>query len=149
MPQASAGYVAQVKYAWMDHDPAYIDISPPVQNTWYELYHAYDVRQLLMGVKYRDDEQEGNNVEVRWTCDGNVYLFATTLDDDDQEDIYKTKFQSGTTEELTRDSTPPGMDAPYRDKRALDFLVEARVTGVIGTNAHLEAYALYETLEAT
>jgi hypothetical protein len=147
MPAAHAG--AAKKYAWMDHDPAYLDQAPPVQNIWYTVYHDYDVRQLLMSVLYRDDEETGADVEIMWTCDGNVYLMQKFLNDSEQFNVYKTKYDSTNEDALDEDVAGVGGNLGYRDKRALDFLVEVRVTSAIGTNAHLEARALYETLEVT
>lgn len=146
MPAASG---AHKKYAWMDHDPAFIDIDPPVQNTWYEVYHNYDVRQILMSVKYKDDEEDGATVEVKWTCDGNIYTIEIELDNNYQLYVYKNKYSVLDIED-TLSSVDWGPSALfYQDKRALEFKVEIRVTSVVGTNAHLYGYALYETLEET
>ena len=147
MPAAHGG--ATKKYWLMDHDPAYIDVSPPVQNTWYEVYHAYDVRQLFMSILYYDDEETGASFEVRWTCDGNIYIIQDTIENDTQEYIYKNKLPSGGNDELSVDREPSEGRMPYRDKRAQDFKVEIRITSAIGTNAHLIGHALYETLEET
>jgi hypothetical protein len=147
MPAAHAG--AAKKYAYLDHDPPHLVQVPPVINTWYQLYHDYDVRQLLMSALYRDDEETGATIEVRWTCDGNIYVSSVDADDQIQYYIYKTKYNSVEIQPLNDDFGPGGYKGLYRDKRAQDFKVEVRVTTAVGTNARLEAWALYETLEVT
>ena len=146
MPQASG---ASLKYAWMDHPPAFIAQPDPDQNQWYEIYHDYDVRQILMDVCYYDDEMTGADIEIRWTIDGNVYLGAIEADDLLQYYVYKNKYGvDGPTQLDTTRFTDTGVPL-YHDKRGLDFRVEARITTAHGTNSVLLCHAVYETLEVT
>jgi hypothetical protein len=148
-PQAQGAYQAPVKYAWMDHDPPYILIAPPTINVWYTLYHDYDVRQLLMAVLQHNDEEANQDIEVRWVCDGNTYLWASSLTEGSQKYLYKTKYNKLNADTLLVDTIDGNDNPSYRDKRALDFKVDIRITSAVTASQTLEAYALYETLEVT
>lgn len=146
MPFASG---ADKKYAWMDHDPAYLN-QIPVQNTWYEVAHVYDFRELLFAIRYDDDEHTTPDYEVRWTIDGNIYFMGIEAEDNTQIYIRKDKYPSNAG--ISGLNYNPAISGNYRlydDKRGLDGLFEVRVTHVVGTNPVLEAWLLYETLEET
>lgn len=146
MPVAHQG---EVKYAWQDHDPAYLN-QIPVQNVWYTVAHVYDFRELLFAAKYDDDEHNFPTYEVRWTLDGNVYFGSFAEEDNLQLYVRKDKYPSnaGTTG-LYYNTAMVGSYHLYDDKRGLDGLFQIRITNAVGTNPLLEAWLLYETLEQT
>jgi len=146
MPQASG---AGRKYAYLDHDSAYINEAPPVQNTWYEVFHEYDVRLLYCVVMATDELAAGADIEVKWTIDGNEYFTAFTGDSDEDYFIYRDYLGSlvGTAGLLNNSNRFNG--SYYVDKRGQDFKVEVRVTSDVLETDILEAWCVYETLEAS
>jgi len=143
------GQYEHVKEWLQDHDAAVVDESPPVQNTWYELFHAYDVRLLIHRVFQRNDDVVAKDLEVRWTIDGNVYFTSLSLDDDSNNYIFRNEDpSSGGTDGLNPSAATTNV-AYHLDKRGLDFKVEVRMTSVPGTNQRLYSTAVYETLEVT
>jgi hypothetical protein len=133
----------------MDHDTAYIHITPPIQNQWYTVAHVYDLRELLFAVACDDDEGTEPSVEVRWTIDGNVYFTTLNTVTDVLRYVMRDIFPStGGTLGLSERGYVAG-DTQYDNKRGLDGLFEIRTLGVPGTNAFLDGYLLYETLEVT
>jgi len=146
MPFACAG---GIKYAWMDHDPAYLN-EVAVKDMWYEVAHIYDFRELLFAVQYDDEEHTRPTFQVKWTIDGNVY-FVEFADEEPGAQKYamKDKYPS-TGGTLGLQGRPKFSDLQmYDDKRGLDGLFEVMVTNVVGTNPLIEAWLLYETLEVT
>ena len=143
------GEYQHVKEWLQDHDSAVVDERPPVQNTWYEVFHDQDVRILWCRIYQKNDEAAAKDVEITWTIDGNVYFVSTSLDDNTWEYVYRSVIPSGGgTAGLTIDTTL--RNAAYSiDKRGLDFKVEVRMTSVPGTNQRLECMCVYETLEVT
>lgn len=135
---------------WLqDHDTDVVDESPPVQNTWYEVFDADDVRLLLNSIYQVNDEAAAKDVEIKWTIDGNVYFVANTLASGTFVYVYKDHGPSiGGTAGLAVSAVI--VNACYNvDKRGLRFKVEVRMTSVPGTNQVLISRAVRETLEVT
>ena len=144
MPRASGQ-----KFHYLDHDTDSVDEEPPVQNTWYEVFHAYDVRLLYCMVTQKNDEVAAKDIEVRWTIDGNVYLRSLSHDDDTSNYWFRdTSPSTGGTLGLYASTTSLNASR-YTDKRGHDFKVEVRMTSVPGTNQSLRCYCVRETLELT
>lgn len=148
MPEAHARHVEQVKYAWQDHDADEVSEAPPVQNTWYEVFDAEDVRLLLCLVRQENDETAVKDIEVRWTVDGTVYVRASTLNHATNYWIHRAEDPSTAANELVA-STSRYNAGFYTDKRGLSFKVEVRITSPVGTNQTLVCRCVRETLEAT
>ena len=143
------GEYQHVKEWLQDHDTAEVNEAPPVQNTWYEVFHDQDVRLLLCRVRQSNTEVAAKDVEVRWTIDGNVYLVSASLDDTSTYWVFREETPStGGTAGLATDSSRKNATY-YVDKRGLDFKVEVRMTSVPGTNQTLLCQCVYETLEVT
>lgn len=146
MPIAHASWI---KYWLQDHDTDYLLQIPPVQNTWYTVFDAEDVRLLWCVIMQLNDEAAAKDLEIRWTCDGTVYfkfLAATNLTN---YWIYRTEEPStGGTDGLSLSGVAVNA-AFYADKRALSFKVEARMISVPGTNQQLRCKCVRETLEQT
>lgn len=70
-PQASAGYVPQVKYAWQHQPDAVLNQANPVQNTWYPVLVATDDVRLIGGAVAIITT--GEDIQTRITVDGVVY----------------------------------------------------------------------------
>ena len=133
---------------WLcDHDTDVVDESPPVQNTWYEVFHAQDVRLIWCIIYQVHDEAGVKDLEVRWTIDGTVYLLQTPVADSTFRGVYRNYIPStGGTLGLAEGVAT--LNAALNiDKRGLDFKVEARITSVLGTNQILRCYCVRETLE--
>jgi len=142
-------HVADIKRWLQDHDTDFLNQTPVVQNTWYEVFHAQDVRLLYCVVNQINDETLVKLVEVRWTIDGNVYLIAYNNDNNTLRWINRDHAPStGGTDGLDGGATARNA-AMYVDKRGLDFKVEIRMTGVPGTNQILQCWCVRETLEVT
>lgn len=136
---------AEVHYHYRDHDTDEVDELPPVQNTWYEVFHAQDVRLLKCVIWHINDEAAIKAVEVRWTIDGNIYLVITNLDSNVTTWVRRTYQPSAAgTDGLAVAGTFRNADW-YTDKRGLDFKVEVRMTGVPGTNQRLQCWCVRET----
>jgi len=137
------------KFHYLDHDSDYVAQIPPVQNVWYEVFHAYDVRLIWCTVFQLNDETAAKNIEVRWTIDGNVYVAPFSLAHNTYEWIFRTFERSL--------DAPPGLyhsairynAAYFVDKRGQDFKVEIRITSALGTNQALYCWCVRETLELT
>jgi len=137
------------KFHYLDHDSDVVDEEPPVQDIWYEVFHAYDVRVIQCALIQDNDELAVKDIEVRWTIDGNVYL--GTLACDDLTVYYARRHYSaslGGTSGLEILLTALNA-ASYTDKRGQDFKVEIRITSVLGTNQRLRCWCVRETLELT
>jgi len=135
---------------WLrDHDTDVVDESPPIQNTWYEVFDAEDVRLIWCWIYQSHTEAAAQDVEVRWTIDGTVYLASVSLDDSTANFIYRTNAPSaGGTGGLVAVATL--QNAGYHvDKRGLSFKVEVRMTSVPGTAQLLRCRCVRETLEVT
>jgi len=137
------------KYHYLDHDSDVVDRAPPVQNQWYTVFDAEDVRLLTCVVYQKNDETLAKTIQVRWTIDGNVYLTSFSASDNTYYYIYRFYAPStGGTGGLYY-STPPLDAARYDDKRGHNFKVEVRITSALGTNQILRCYCVRETLELT
>lgn len=149
MPRAGGNIAAQIKYAYMDYDTDVVDEEPPVQNTWYEVFDAEDVRLLLVNIRQDNDETDAKTVEMRWTIDGNVYLGTRPLPDTTREYAYRS-YQPSTLGTLGITISGTALNAMRNlDKRGHAFKVEVRITDVPGTNQRLRCWAIRETLEET
>ena len=149
MPAAYGGHVAQVKYHYQDHDTDVVNQAPPVQNTWYTVFDASDVRLLWCVIQQTNDETAAKDLEVRWTIDGNVYLVALSLDALTEAYIFRSHEPSTAGTDGLTDSADPRNGTFYCDKRGKAFKVEVRITSVVGTNQTLTCWCVRETLEAT
>ena len=58
---------------YKDHDTTLNVIQPPIQNTWYTMFHDFNVRLIWCTLIQINDETAQHQVEIRWTIDGNVY----------------------------------------------------------------------------
>ena len=143
------GEYEHVKEWLQDHDTDEVNEAPPVQNTWYEVFDAEDVRLIWCEIYQTNTDIAAKDIEVRWTIDGNVYLVTVSLDDDTVNFIYRDRAPSAVgTAGLT--STPTEVNAGFNvDKRGLAFKVEVRMTSVPGTAQVLRCRCVRETLEVT
>jgi len=149
MPRAGGNIAEQIKYAYQDHDTDAISEVPPVQNTWYEVFHAEDVRLLWCWLNQTNDENAAKDIEVRWTIDGNVYLGSALVDDAASYYVFRDHNASaGGTAGIIISNTLYNAGTRI-DKRGLDFKVEIRITGALGTNQSLQCRCVRETLEET
>lgn len=144
MPRASGQ-----KFHYQDYDSDVANEAPPVQNTWYEVFDAINVRLLLCRVRQINDEVAAKDVEVRWTIDGNVYLGVFTCLDTTWYYVWRTPTPSGAGTGGLSLTTTPSTATLYTDKRGLTFKVEVRMTSVPGTNQVLRCECVRETLELT
>ena len=143
------GQYQHVKEWLQDHDTDFLEEIPPVQNTWYEVFHAEDVRLLICIIRQKNDEVAAKQIECRWTIDGTEYLTSVSQVDNTLHYWYRGHLPSaGGTAGLLA-STTLFNAARYVDKRGLDFKVEVRMTGVPGTNQELQCWCVRETLEVT
>ena len=149
MPVAGGGATVQVVHHYQDHDTDEVDMIPPVQNTWYEVFDAEDVRLIWCYCYQKNDEAAAKDVEIRWTIDGNVYFSSVGLLDDTDRYVYRNRDPSaGGTEGLSFDAVK--YSAAYHvDKRGHRFKVEIRMTEAVGTNQILRCRCVRETLEET
>jgi hypothetical protein len=147
MPAASGA--GTPKQMWFDHDTDIVDVTPPVQNQWYTVFDAEDVR-LLWCVMYQHDPDNGaRNVEVKWTIDGTVYFIAFSLADSNYVWIWRNyEASTGGTLGLDKDTTQFNA-AKYVDKRGQSFKVEIRTTSAGSGTANLRCWCVRETLEPT
>ena len=143
------GEYQHVKEWLRDHDTDLLYEAPPVQNTWYEVFDAEDVRLLWCDIFQSNTEVAAKDIEVRWTIDGNVYFLSLSLADSTATYIYRGRSPSaGGTGGLA--STGTEVNAVYHvDKRGLAFKVEVRMTSVPGTAQVLQCRCVRETLEVT
>lgn len=146
MPDAHSRHV---KYWLQDHDTDESNQAPPVQNTWYEIFHAQDVRLIWCRIIQTNDETAVKDVEVRWTIDGNVYLVSESMANNAPYYIYRTHEPSAVgTAGLTAGTTVENAALDV-DKRGLDFKVEMRITSALGTNQTLNGRCIRETFVET
>ena len=133
------------KFHYRDHDTDVVNEAPPVQNQWYTVFDAHDVRLLWCVVYQKNDELAAKNVETRWTIDGTVYLNGRALDDDTEYYVFRTQAPStgGTSGLFTSTSVETAVHTT--DKRGLSFKVEVRMTSALGTNQVLRCYCVRET----
>lgn len=138
-----------VKYMFQDHDTDIKNLIPPVQNQWYTVFDAVDVRHLYCLIGQFNDETDPKDVEIKWTIDGTVYFKDTSLDNESEEYVYRDHFESsGGTAGLSL-SSERVMAAYYTDKRGHAYKVEIRMTSALGTNQNFYCLCVRETLEQT
>jgi len=144
VPKASG-----MKFHYLDHDTDAVVMTPPVQNTWYEVFHDYDVRLLWCVVSQSNTEAAAKDIEARWTIDGNVYFKLQAAASGTGYRIFRSfELSAGGTNGLTFDTVNYNAGR-FVDKRGHDFKVEIRITSALGTNQILTAYCVRETLELT
>ena len=143
------GEYEHVKEWLRDHDTDEVLETPPVQNTWYEVFDAEDVRLIWCWIYQSNTENDAKDIEVRWTIDGNVYFVAVALDDATPNYIYRIWTPSGGGTAGLASTATEANAGHYVDKRGLDFKVEIRMTSVPGTNQLLQCRCVRETLEVT
>lgn len=143
------GQYVHVKEWLQDHNTDEVLESPPVQNTWYEVFDAEDVRLIWCEIYQTSTEMAAHDIEVKWTIDGNVYLVAVSLADSTANFIYRDRAPSAVgTAGLTATATEV-IAGVNMDKRGLAFKVEVRMTDVPGTAQTLRCRCVRETLEIT
>ena len=146
MPRAHAGVV---KYHYQDHDSDQAYETPPVQNTWYEVFDAEDVRLLWCVMFQNNTEVAAKEIEVRWTIDGTVYFLSRSLAADTNEWIYRNRLGSTGGIAGLNYSAAEVNAAFNTDKRGHSFKVEIRMTDAPGTAQVLSCLCVRETLEET
>lgn len=144
MPQASGA-----KYHYLDHDTDFLNMVPPVQNAWYQVFDAEDVRLIWCCVFHSNTGAVAKDIQVRWTIDGNVYLIGWSVPSGVVHSVYRyIQPSTGGTQGLGWDGGI--MTAGYRtDKRGQRFKVEVRMTSAPGVNEDLRCWCVRETLEPT
>ena len=149
MPRAGGSIAARIKYHYQDHDTDEVSEIPPIQNTWYEVFDAEDVRLLICTVLQTNDEVANADIEIRWTIDGTPYLAAAAFASGTTAFIYRGPAPStgGTLGLIFEIAGMKGWDSV--DKRGHSFKVEVRITSVPGTNQTLTCRCVRETLEET
>ena len=149
MPVAGGNIAAQVKYHYEDHNPDYITQVPPVQNTWYEVFDAEDVRLLLCRVKQTNTDAANKDVEVRWTINGNSYLVSLNVPTGETWSVWKNHYLDPAGLAGAEMTASPLNACIYVDKRGHDFKVEVRMTSPPGTAQTMGCWCVRETLEET
>lgn len=146
MPTAHAG---ETKYAYRDHETDQVWEVPPIQNQWYTVFDAEDVRLLWCFIWQTNDEVAEKIVEVKWTIDGNVYVRSKLIADTTDIYVYRAHASGalGTDGlEITAAIANAGF---YVDKRGHSFKVEVMMVDPPGTNQQLLCDCVRETLEQT
>lgn len=135
---------------WLhDYDTDVVDETPPIQNTWYEVFDAEDVRLIYCKIYQSNDPTNARNIHVRWTIDGTVYYGGVNAANDTQYYVFRNY------EPSTGGTLGLGVDvvlrngAYYTDKRGLEFKVEVMTPDAVLAGARLLCYAVRETLEIT
>jgi len=137
------------KFHYLDHDTEYVNVAPPEQNVWYEVFTDEDVRLLLCVIRQTNTEAAAKNVQIRWTIDGNVYWCLIALAHNTLNYVYRDHNPSaGGAAGLTFAATWRNA-CFYTDKRGINFKVEVRITSALGTNQTLTCWCVKETLETT
>jgi len=149
MPVAGGNIGAGAKYHYQDHDTDRVNMAPPEQNTWYEVFDADDVRLLWQSIYQSNTEAAAKDVEARWTIDGQVYLGMISLPDSDQSYVYRTEYPSAAGTAGLFIFTDRVNAAWNVDKRGRSFKVEVRMTGLPGAAQTLTSNCVRETLEVT
>jgi len=138
-----------MKFHYLDHDTDIVSEAPPVQNTWYEVFHAYDVRLSWCEILQTNTETAAKDIQIRWTIDGNVYFVQRSLANNTIEYIHRNRLPStGGTAGLGYTATEVNANK-YTDKRGQDFKVEVRIISALGTAQTLICRCVRETLELT
>lgn len=138
-----------MKYAYYDHDTDRVNEVPPVQNTWYEVFDAEDVRLIWCIIFQTNDEAANKDVETRWTIDGNIYFYSDNLPNNTLHWVYRSRDPSTAGTAGIIISATAVNAGYYVDKRGQVFKVEVRMTSVPGTNQVLLCDCVRETLEET
>jgi len=126
-----------------------VDMAPPVQNTWYEVFHAYDVRLLWCRFLQVNDEAAVKAIAVRWTIDGQVYFSTVGIVNNTPTYVYRNWLPGAAGTGGLSFDPDKHLAAYYTDKKGKDFKVEIRITDVPGTNQTLVCHCVRETLEET
>jgi hypothetical protein len=146
-PVASGGMAK--KYHYEDHDTDVVNETPPIQNQWYTVFDAEDVRLLWCYVLQTNDDIDDKDLEIRWTIDGTEYLCADSFENNVEQWIYRNTPPS-TIGTLGLKSDGSEYNAAYYTcKRGQSFKVEIRIISVVGVNQTLLCHCVRETLEET
>lgn len=137
------------KFHYDDHDTDQQDLTPPVLNQWYEVFHAYDVRHLWFLILQTNDETVAKTVEVRWTIDGQVYFVASAINNNANYWGFRNDAPSGAGTAGLSLTTSQVLACWTTDKRGKDYKVEIRITSPLGTNQRLYCNCVRETLDLT
>lgn len=146
MPEAHA---ADVKRWLQDHDTDLVSETPPVQNQWYTVFDAEDVRLTWCHFIQTNDEVAAKNIEVRWTVDGTVYFVLQLATNNTGYFVYRWVMGSAVGTAGLATDTATRNAVYFVDKRGLSFKVEIRITSPLGTNQTLACRCTRETLEQT
>lgn len=148
VPRASS-IGTTLEFHYQDHDSDEVSETPPIQNQWYTVFDAEDVRLIIFYVRQWNTEAAAKDIEVRWTIDGNVYFDMKSVPNNVPWYVYRTASpSSGGTAGLEIQVTAYNA-AIYVDKRGQSFKVEVRITSALGTNQTLLARATRETQTQT
>jgi len=137
------------KFHYLDHDTDVLEAYPPVQNQWYTVFHAYDVRLLWCYLYQSNDESDPKTLEIRWIIDGNTYYAQIDLEHGTGIYIHRTLDPSALGTAGLWWSATIVSAALETDKRGQDFEVQVRITSALGTDQLLRCYCVRETLELT
>jgi hypothetical protein len=149
MPQASSAPATSAKYWLKDHDTAYLNEVAPIKNQWYTVLQAQDVRILTFAFMETDLLAQGCEIEVRWTLDGNIYLYSSDFSSGTQIYISRTKYPSIVGGLAASTGVKVLAMLNTIDKRALDAKLEVRIISDTLPTDILNAWCVYETLEVT
>lgn len=137
------------KYHYLDHDSDVVDVSPPTQNLWYEVFHAEDVRLLYCYIFQINTDLTPKQVQVRWTIDGNVYWNNFACVNNTPYWVFRVALPSLAGTQGLDFGASPANACFYICKRGQDFKVEVMMSSVPGANQRLGCYCVRETLEPT
>jgi len=137
------------KFHYRDHDTDYLNQAPPVQNQWYTVFAAEDVRLLLCFIRQTNTEAAAKEIQIRWTIDGKVYFGAVTASNNTLYYVFRNEQPSNAGTAGLSIATAWRNACFYVDKRGINFKVEVRLTSVLGTNQILNCWCVRETLEPT
>lgn len=141
------------KYAWANQGNIllYMDSAdPPVQNTWYEVFHHYDCRLRLFLIAHDNTGSVAKTIEVRWTVDSHILTGNfTNMTAGSGEYVYSDVInpEGGAYTQLGKNSSMYIFGGNI-DLRAKDFKAEMRITSSPGVDQYIEAVASVETLES-
>lgn len=149
MPVASAGPVAPVKYAYLDHETPVVAQSPPVQNVWYTVFQDDDVRLKLCWVMQNQVPAAAEDVEVEWLIDGVAWLWSGSLANDVGQFVYRYYGPSTWPANDLRAQVAYINAMGAVDQRGHSIRVRVRMTSAPAATSTLYCSAVHETLEVT
>lgn len=142
MPQAQGRDVHRC-YGW---EPlAILDQTPVVQNTWYTVLEAEDVRVPYITIMHDNTDNVAKEVEIRLTLDGSVYTITWTLADNTWNWIHCLAQSDAFGNSATPRPAGANDDDHGLEIFAHDFKYEIRMTAVPGTNEVLSGRVRHYT----